>query len=67
MCSTQSSTIYMGTKIIKKLEFKNPDIFMCDKIFFFFYFLQQILNKIDYYTPGMFPYNDEENDWLSRT
>ena len=27
MYSTQHSTIYMGTKIIKKLEFKNPDIF----------------------------------------
>ena len=27
MCSTPCSTIYMGTKIIKKLEFKNPDIF----------------------------------------
>ena len=40
---------------------------MCDKIFFFFYFLQQILNKIDNYTPDMFPYTDEENDWISRT
>ena len=27
MYSTQHSTIYMGTKIIEKLEFKNPDIF----------------------------------------
>ena len=27
MYSTQHSTIYTGTKIIKKLEFKNPDIF----------------------------------------
>ena len=27
MCSTSCSTIYMGTKIIKKLEFKNPNIF----------------------------------------
>ena len=27
MYSTQHSTIFMGTKIIKKLEFKNPDIF----------------------------------------
>ena len=27
MYSTQHSTIYMGTKIIEKLEFKNSDIF----------------------------------------
>ena len=39
----------------------------CGKIFFFFYFLRQILNKIDYYMPGMFLYNDTENDWISST
>ena len=33
----------------------------------FFYFLRQILNKIVYYMPDMFPYNDTENDWISRT
>ena len=27
MCSTSCSTIYMGTEIIKKLEFKNSEIF----------------------------------------
>ena len=48
--------------------FKNTTLHLiCDKIFFFFYFLQQILNKIDNYIPGMFPYNDTENDWISRT
>ena len=56
--------ISVPNRVYKIAGLQVPD---CDKIFFFFYFLQQILNKIDNYTPDMFPYTDEENDWISRT
>ena len=53
--------ISVPNRVYKIADLQVPD---CDKIFFFFYFLQQILNKIDNYIPGMFPYTDAENDWI---